>query len=270
MNRTRAALGAIAIGVLYSLAGSIALAADAGHSSIWRPKLGTTWQWQLDTPVDRNVDAEMFDIDLFDNDASVVAELHRQNRKAVCYINVGAWEDWRPDAGEFPRQVIGRAYSGWSGEKWLDIRHIDLLAPVMRARLDQCKEKGFDAVEPDNIDAYTNHTGFPLNGRDQLKYNRWLADEAHARGLSIGLKNDGDQAAALVPYFDWALTEDCFAEGSCEQMSPFVEASKAVFAAEYTDSGMTLEDLCTQARPLKFSAILKHRNLHAWRKACPQ
>lgn len=270
MSRTRADLGAIAIGVLCCLAGPIVLAADAARPSIWRPKPETTWQWQLDTPVDQNVEATLFDIDLFDNDASVVVELHRQNRRVVCYINVGAWEDWRPDAGEFPQQVIGKDYSGWSGEKWLDIRRIDLLAPVLRARLDQCKRKGFDAVEPDNIDGYTNHTGFPLTARDQLKYNRWLADEAHARGLSIGLKNDGDQAAVLMPYFDWALTEDCFAEDSCEQMSPFVEAGKAVFAAEYTDSGITLEELCRQARPLKFSAILKHRNLHAWRKACSQ
>ncbi len=268
MSRMRTALWPIVIGVLCSLACSIALAADSGHPSIWLPPPETTWQWQLDTPVDQNVEATLFDIDLFDNDASVVASLHTLGKKVVCYINVGAWEDWRADAGEFSPQVIGKAYSGWSGEKWLDIRRIDLLAPVMRARLDQCKGKGFDAVEPDNIDGYTNHTGFPLTARDQLKYNRWLADEAHARGLSIGLKNDGDQASALAPYFDWALTEDCFAEGSCEQMSPFVEAGKAVFAAEYTDSGITLGDLCPQARQLKFSAILKHRNLHAWRHAC--
>ena len=47
----------------------------------------------------------------------------------------------------------------------MDIRRIDLLAPVMDARLDQCASKGFDGIEPDNIDGYTNDTGFPLRMR---------------------------------------------------------------------------------------------------------
>jgi len=78
--------------------------------------------------------------------------------------------------------VLGNDYEGWAGEKWLDIRQISTLAPIMRARLDLCKQKGFDAVEPDNIDGYTNATGFPLTAQDQLDYNIWLANEAHARG----------------------------------------------------------------------------------------
>jgi hypothetical protein len=55
--------------------------------------------------------------------------------------------------------VIGNDYEGWPGEKWLDIRQIDQLAPIMRARLDACRAKGFDGIEPDNIDEYTNDTG---------------------------------------------------------------------------------------------------------------
>jgi Glycoside-hydrolase family GH114 len=46
----------------------------------WVPGARTTWQWQLTTPVDQSVDAEMFDIDLFDNPASVVAALHARGR----------------------------------------------------------------------------------------------------------------------------------------------------------------------------------------------
>ena len=142
----------------------------------------------------------------------------------------------------------------------------------MRARLDQCQAKGFDGVEPDNIDAYTNDTGFPLSYQDQLDYNIWLADEAHTRGLSIGLKNDGDQVADLLPHFDWALTEDCFADAWCEQMQPFITAGKAVFAAEYTDqmtAGQFASQVCPQAATLSFGAILKDRDLDAWRQACP-
>lgn len=241
----------------------------AGPGSIWIPPVGISWQWQLDGGVDRSVDAAVFDIDLFDNDAATVADLHARGRRVIAYMSAGSWEDWRPDASSFPKEVLGAHYAGWAGERWLDIRRIDLLAPIMRARLDQCRSKGFDGIEPDNIDGYTNDTGFPITFRDQLAYNQWLAEEAHARGLSIGLKNDPEQAAALQSRYDWAMTEDCFAEGWCGQLTSFISAGKAVFAAEYTDTGMTLARLCPQAKTLKFSTILKNRDLGAWRQSCP-
>jgi endo-alpha-1,4-polygalactosaminidase (GH114 family) len=221
------------------------------------------------SPIDLGVDADVYDIDLFDSDASVIATLHAQGRKVICYVSVGSWEDWRPDADQFPASVIGKDYEDWPGENWLDIRQIELLGSVMRARLDLCRDKGFDGIEPDNIDGYTNDTGFPLTYADQVKYNRWLAEEAHARGLSIGLKNDADQVTDLLPDFDWALTEDCFAEGWCKDMKPFTQTGKPVFSAEYTDMGVSLEQLCPQARLLDFSLILKDRDLDAWRETCP-
>jgi hypothetical protein len=238
-------------------------------ATVWTPAPGTTWQWQLSTVLDASVDAAVYDIDGFDNDAAQVQKLHAQGRKVICYVSVGTWEDWRADAGAFPASVLGKDDAGWAGEKWLDIRRIDLLGPVIGARFDMCRDKGFDAIEPDNIDAYTNDTGFPLSYGDQLAYNQWLAVQAHARGLSIGLKNDDDQAKDLVASFDWALTEDCFDQGWCAQMSPFVSAGKAVFAAEYTDTGATLGKFCAQAKSLQFSAILKHRLLDAWIQTCP-
>ena len=181
---------------------------------------------------------------------------------------MGSWEDWRPDADVFPSEILGRNYLGWPGEKWLDIRQIELLAPILEARLDECAAKGFDGVEPDNIDAYTNKTGFPLTYTDQLTFNIWLAEQAHARGLSIGLKNDSEQVHDLLPYYDWALTEDCFDQDWCEEMLPFVQAGKPVFAAEYTDTGITLADFCPQARDMGISAILKNRELDSYREAC--
>lgn len=239
----------------------------------WKPPVNPTWQWQLtDPPIDPSFDVDMYDIDMFDNDASTVAALHAEGRKVFCYVSVGSWEDWRPDAYQFPESVIGNDYEGWPDEKWLDIRQIDLLAPIIRARFDLCKAKGFDGIEPDNIDGFTNDTGFPLTYQDQLEYNIWLADEAHARGLSIGLKNDDDQAEDLWSYFDWAMTEDCFVDDWCHEMEPFIAAGKAVFAAEYTDQMSTWEfwsEVCPEAEAKAFSVILKNRDLDAWRRGCP-
>ena len=235
----------------------------------WQPAVNTSWQWQLGGEIDLSFEVDMYDLDLVETDQVLLESLKDQGLFLVCYISAGSYEDWRPDAGEFPPEVLGKNYQGWPGEKWLDIRQIDLLAPILLARLDLCAAKGFDGVEPDNIDAYTNRTGFPLSYQDQLAFNIWLAQEAHARGLSIGLKNDSEQVSDLLPYYDWALTEDCFDQDWCEEMLPFVEAGKPVFAAEYTDTGITLADFCLQAEEMGISAILKNRELDAFREACP-
>jgi hypothetical protein len=208
----------------------------------WLPTVGNSWQWQINTgDVDTSFDVDVYDVDLFDVSAELVSSLHAQGRDVICHMSAGSWEEWRSDADAFPSEVLGDDYDGWEGERWLDIRNIDALAPIMGARLDLCAAKGFDAVEPDNIDGYTNDTGFPLTYGDQLRYNMWLAAEAPDRSLSIGLKNDSDQVDDLIEYFDWALTEDCIAEGWCDDFAVLQERLKVVFAAKYTDMGVSLQ-----------------------------
>ena len=107
-----------------------------------------------------------------------------------------------------------------------------------------------------------------MTASNQLEFNRWLAAEAHARGLSIGLENDPDQAPQLLGDFDWALTEDCFAEGWCGQVALFVAAGKAVFAAEYSDKWGSDTSFCAQANSRDFNAILKHRDLGSFVVPC--
>ena len=235
----------------------------------WRPTVGLTWQWQIgNLDIDTSIEADVYDIDLY-VDQSIIDELHAKGRKVICYMSVGSWENWRPDKDQFPPEVLGKDYEGWHGEKWLDIRQIDELAPIMLARLDLCKAKGFDAVEPDNMEIYTNDTGFPLTYDDQLKYALWFADEAHKRGLAIGVKNAPDQVKNLLPHFDFAITEDAFYYRWAEKMKPFIEAGKPVFAAEYTDLPGDFAAFCEQSKKLNFSTILKKRGLDAWIQTCP-
>jgi hypothetical protein len=234
--------------------------------NVWIPSPKTTWQWQLNgLPLDTTVDVAMYDIDLFDNDAATVSALHAEGRKVVCYMNTGGWEEWRPDAADFQSQVIGANLDDWEGERWLDIRRIDILAPIMEARMDACRDKGFDGIEPDNIDGYLNDTGFDLTYEDQLAYNSWLAETAHARGLSIGLKNDMDQIPDLLDDFDWALNEECFQYEECETLLPFIEAGKAVFNVEYS---LETSEFCPQARELGFNSLKKNLDVDAWRESC--
>lgn len=234
----------------------------------WHPAAGLSWQWQLTGKLDLDLQTDVIDIDL-DVDRSVVDHYHSKGTKVICYISVGSYEDWRTDADQFPEEVLGKDYEGWSGEKWLDIRRIDLLAPIMLARLDECAAKGFDAVEPDNMEIYTNRTGFPLTYDDQLGYALWLADEAHKRGLAIGQKNASDQVKDLVDVYDFAITEDYFYYREAESMLPYIEAGKPVFAAEYTDLPGDFQEFCRQSKGLGFSTVLKHRDLDAWLQTCP-
>lgn len=238
-------------------------------SNWWKPSVGLSWQWQLsEPPVDTSVDAEVYDIDIFDNDASVVGRLHAQGCKVIGYMSVGSWEDWRPDKDQFPPEVLGSVYEGWPRERWLDIRRLDLIAPIMCARLDICKAKGFDAVEPDNMEIHSNGSGFPITYEDQRKYALWLADEAHQRGMSIGIKNCADQVKDLIDHFDFAIVEDYFFYHMEEKMLPFIKAGKPVFAAEYDDTGVDFAAACKRAKELDFSIIQKHRILTSYRFVC--
>lgn len=236
--------------------------------SWWQPETRLTWQWQLDSAeVDASLVVQVIDLD-YETDPAVVAALKEKGIRTICYISVGSWEDWRPDADQFPVELLGKRYQGWLGERWLDIRRLDLLAPLLRDRLDQCQKSGFDAVEPDNMDIASNTSGFPISNADQLTFAQWLAQEAHVRGLAIGQKNAPEMTTDLVDIFDFAISEDCFAQGWCEDFAPYIDAGKAVFAAEYTDTDVDFIAACRWSAKSDFSFILKNRDLDAWMQNC--
>jgi hypothetical protein len=236
-------------------------AAPGSHGSRWRPRPTTAaWQWQLQGKIDTGVPASVYDVDGFETPKSTVTALHREGRKAICYLDVGSWEDYRPDAGQFPKSAIGAVYEGFPEENWLDIRHFHSFAPILERRFDICARKGFDAVEPDNIAGWENKTGFPITRADQLRFNRWVANQVHARGMSVALKNDGRQAKQLLGSFDFAIVEECFQYDECGLYEPFVEAGKAVFETEYE---LEPAKFCAAAANLGFSAIRKSVDLFA-------
>jgi hypothetical protein len=227
----------------------------------WHPAPRTApWQWQLQGRIDTSVPACVFDVDGFETPAATVAALHSRGARVVCYLDVGSWEEYRPDAGRFPRSVLGRRYEGFPDERWLDIAHFRRFAAVLEARFRLCARKGFDAIEPDNVAGFENRTGFPLTAGDQLRFNRWVARRVHALGLAIALKNDPRQVSPLLPSFDFAIVEECFQYDECDLYEPFVAAGKAVFETEYE---LDPSAYCARARDLRFSAIRKSYDLFA-------
>jgi uncharacterized protein (TIGR01370 family) len=207
----------------------------------------------------------VFDID-WEESASVVQQLHQAGKKVICYVSVGSWEDWRPDAASFPVAVLGNAYPGWPGEKFVDIR-AQALRDIMAKRLDTCKTKGFDAVEPDNMDVFSSNSGFPLTQADGVDYAKWLATGCHNRGMAIVQKNASEITASIRPVYDGALTEDCYDGNWCADMQAYLDANQPVFACEYNAS--IFNAACKWGKPKKYSFILKDLDLTAPVTFCP-
>jgi hypothetical protein len=244
--------------------------------------MNTPWHWMIAHPMNLSNAKDMgltdpsgnvlsapvplvYDIDAEVNTAAIVAALHAQGKRVIGYIDAGTWEDWRSDASSFPASVKGNKVAGWPGENWLDVRQIAILQPIMRARMQVCKDKGFDAIEPDNIDGYSNNTGFPITYQQQLDYNRMLASTAHSMSMSILLKNDVGQASDLVNDFDFALNEECAAYNECGTLDVFTAAGKAVFQAEYSGS---LTSFCPAANAANRNAVKFPLNLDGGRQPC--
>ncbi|MGZ4805230.1 MAG: endo alpha-1,4 polygalactosaminidase [Ilumatobacteraceae bacterium] len=230
---------------------------------------GTSWQWQIDgnainqTVLDASTNSKkMYDIDMFTSDAATIQQLHTKGIYVVCYVETGSWENYRPDASAYPSSVLGNALAGYPNERLVDIRQVSVLQPIIAARFDTAKAKGCDGIEPDLDDTYNGYnTGFPLTMQDQLTFNRAVADLAHARGMSIGLKNGASSGgvfeASMVQFTDWALNEECNQFGECGGYKVYIAANKAVFQVEYLGSGASVASICPADNAANFDGILK-------------
>lgn len=238
---------------------TVELPTPVSEGDWFRPSAGITWQWQLNETINTTYDVAVYDIDLFDAPVATIAALQAAGIRVVCYFSAGSFEEFRDDAGTFPEEVIGDPLEDFPDERWLDIRSADVLT-IMLARLDTAVEKGCDGVEPDNVDGFENDSGFELAGEDQLLFNARIANAAHERGLSVGLKNDLEQIETLLPYFDFAVNEQCHEFDECESLGPFIDADKAVFNAEYDDSlvndASARNEVCQTSQAMNLSTLI--------------
>jgi Glycoside-hydrolase family GH114 len=231
--------------------GSSSSASSSG-GSVWAPTAAAPihFHWMIGsfTTADILPDQQgqvVYDIDGEGATAADVAAIHAAGAIAVCYVDVGTLEPGRSDYDQFPASVIGPAVQGWPGEKWLLVTAANqgVLLPLMQARfVDWCQSKGFDAIEPDNLDGWTNISN--LTETDNVAYDLAIGGLAHALPLSIGLKNvmtdlDPSQYPTFLSTFDWALNEQCYEEQECDTYTAagsFIPAGKAVFDVEYNVS----------------------------------
>ena len=228
-NGTAARLG-IALGIALTLVGG----ALPAHAENWRPTREDRLHVQLSGDLVIPLWSTLVEIDGLESDPADVARIHATGRRAVCYLSAGSAEQYRQDLALLPSSVIGQPLVGWPDERWLDVRQLAVLLPWMQARIQVCADKGFDAVEFDNVDAYAHETGFNISRAQQRRYLVALSQMARDAGLSPGLKNAPELAPAISSAFDWALLEECVQDDFCGRYTAFIDAGAPVFDVEYT------------------------------------
>jgi len=229
---------------------------DPTEASATELSVASTWTWQLQGELDTSVDADVYDIDLFDTSPDAIGDLRAEGRLVICYFSAGSYEAWRPDAEGFAESDLGAPLDGFEDERWLDVRS-ETVRAVIVDRLDRAVDAGCDGVEPDNVDGDTNDTGFDLTAEDARDFNRFVSAAAHDRELLVGLKNADLHVDALVDHFDFAVNEQCHEFDECGAFQPFIEQGKPVFNAEYAreyvdDSAR----LCDEARRRNFRTLV--------------
>lgn len=162
---------------------------------------------------------------------------------SVCYVNgfqtqpgtLRWWGRKHPDL--LLRDGRGRLVrdADWPDEVLLDIRTRGKrarLAAVLRGQIEQCGRKGFEAVEPDNLDAWTRSRGLTTK-RQTVAYAGHLVRAAHRAGLAVAQKNTAEVLRSRIG-FDFAVVEECQVYRECDQ---FVRAyGSRVVEVEYTRS----------------------------------
>jgi hypothetical protein len=282
---------------------------DTQEGECWQPPVGARWQYQLEAKKSRKLAAtygidvgicskppgggpcvapDVFDIDLWADpsltdgaaipNAAAVAAIHAAGKRAICYVQAGTAERFRPDYEQFTAFdaacggcLIGKPFSAvFPNEYWVNVSNDDgqiaFLLGVVEARVALCDAAGFDGVEFDVVDAYAQGaavTGFAIAAETQLAYDQELANLAHRYGLTAALKNNLGQRTDLLPYFDYAVNEQCHEFDECGDYAAWIAAGKAVFAVEYR---IGRRRFCGEANAAGFGAIKKARSFSLFAK----
>jgi len=246
--------------------GVVAVAVAIGAFVVWRsiqrgywvPPPNSTFLIKLGSPLDTSSPTDLgvgefnylgnpaqppsvYDIDGNANTADTVDTLHGLGAHVICYVPVGEWTPYMYDAND-PRWTAlkGQPFNGT--DRWLNTNpsgpNYSTLLDLEAVQFENCRNKGFDAIQPDGIDEAEGHgvsfNGAPLTVAEVNAYLIKLTEIAHSVGLGIGQLGYLDQTTTLEPYFDFAIVESCFSAGDCGLTAPYAKAKKAIFEIEYT------------------------------------
>ncbi len=253
------------------------------------------WDWQIGASGDSNVTVPagvtLLDLDGFNISASKIASLKAQGIYTVCYIDAGSYEDGRPDSGLYPAylkiykdvqwnewfldvkdvfrpiqpagtQLVNNQWVDASGKPLTGMPTAGAFALLLETRFKMCADKGFDALEPDNLQNDEN-AGGKVSLQEQIDFNGWVADTAHKYNLAAFQKNGPDKillkdktGKMMVEKFDAILNEECQTNSECPPLAEYVKRGKLALNAEYAG---TLN--CTTSNTYTINSIMKDLGL---------
>ena len=214
-----------------------------------------SWDWQIGAATEAEIGVpsgvDFMDVDGFTMSAATVKTWKSRGIYTVCYINAGSYQPGLPDSADYPESLKLQADPNWPGEYFLDVTDVfkpaSVLAQILGKRLDMCKAKGFDALEPDNLQNDENITSGQITRQAQLDFNGWIANLAHEKGLSVLQKNGPDQilqttstGVMMVDAFDGILNEQCQMFSECDALREYTKRGKLALDVEY-DKSLTLD-----------------------------
>jgi hypothetical protein len=190
--------------------------------------------------------------------------MHPKGIKAACYISAGSWEKYRPDADDSPASVLGTS-NGWPGEKWLDIHKRKIPKPIMRARIDICRRKGFDAIELRQRRRVPERDGVPAHRARPASVQR-VPHERRSCPRTLRLPQERSRADPEAPALLRCRVERTVLPVSgCPALGRFVNAGKPVFNVGYK---LDRSQFCDRANARNFNSLKKRLALDAWRRPC--
>jgi hypothetical protein len=194
-----------------------------------------------------------------------------RGRYSICYVNAfqtqpaaDSW--WRKN---HPHLLLRDAHgqtvedAGWPGELLLDTSTSSYrakLAAIVGGWITSCAQKGYDAVEPDNLDSYSRSRHL-LTRVDNYAFAKLLVTRAHHLGLAIAQKNDAQHAAAGRRHvgFDFAIAEECQVYAECgDYRSAY---GRHVIEIEYADNARHYFTDACKARGAAISITFRDRDV---------
>ena len=148
----------------------------------------------------------------------------------ICYVNAFQTQANEPDVNRpdekdnWPPHLVLTALGddpNWDGEYLIDLSTAEkrtAAAAWVKPMTQACAEKGFQAVEFDNLDSWTRFQDSPVAAQppfgraEAVAYAALLVADAHALGLAAAQKNTAELSVAEARTqigFDFAIAEEC-------------------------------------------------------------
>ncbi|MEL4319918.1 endo alpha-1,4 polygalactosaminidase [Leifsonia sp. YIM 134122] len=285
----RVLTAALAVSLAAASVAGVAMAADAGTDATTTAGATTTWSASAASAAAKKVTLPpvngRFDYQLGGayTPASSVRIVARDStaepatgKYNICYVNAYQTQpdDVKTWSGRNSDLILRNSKGVKVGDPEWDEYLLDTstaakrtrIAAIMNSWIDGCAEKGFQAIEPDNLDSWTRSKSAGkqlLTKAHNVALAQLLAAHAHGKGLAIAQKNTPQLGTAgkKTVGFDFAIAEECQMYTECAAYTNVF--GRNVIEIEYTDNPKSAYTTACKKQGTTISVILRDRDVVA-------